>query len=70
VGKQNALAYEWGIAEIYAGLGDNDEAFAWLEKSYAKHFPDFVSIKYSPKFDNLRSDSRFTELLDRIGYQQ
>ena len=49
------------IAAIYAGLGDKDQAFAWLEKAYAERSDGLVNLKAEQRFDNLRSDPRFTD---------
>ena len=54
-------------ALIYAGLGDKDQAFAWLEKAYTERSVWMPSLKVDPKFDSLRSDSRFAELVRRVG---
>ena len=51
----------------YVGLGDNDQAFAWLEKSVAAHSPGLIALKVDPIYDPLRSDPRFQDLLRRIG---
>ena len=53
------------IALIYVGLGDNDRAMIWLNKAYQARFNP--SILMRPVFDPLRSDSRFQDLLYRIG---
>lgn len=57
------------IAFIYGGLGDKDQAFAWLDK--AANGRDFILVflKVDPTFDPLRFDPRFTELLQRVGLQ-
>ncbi len=55
------------IAAIYAGLGDKDQAFAWLEKAYADRSWYLTSLKVDPKLDSLRSDSRFKDLVRRVG---
>jgi TolB-like protein/DNA-binding winged helix-turn-helix (wHTH) protein/cytochrome c-type biogenesis protein CcmH/NrfG len=55
------------IATIYAGLGDKDQAFAFLEKAYQEKSPDISwSFKSDLRLDNLRSDPRFHSLLQRI----
>lgn len=54
-------------AIIYAGLGEKDLAFKWLEKAYDEHSSFLVFLKEEPTFDNLRSDPRFTDLLERVG---
>ena len=54
----------------YVGLGDNDEAFVWLEKSVAAHSPGLIALKVDPIYDPLRRDPRFQDLLRRIGLTQ
>jgi len=51
----------------YIGLGDNDQAFAWLDKSVAAHSPGLAALKVDPIYDPLRSDPRFQPVLRRIG---
>jgi len=53
------------IAMIYASLGDKDQAMNWLEKGYEERFNPGVLLR--PGFDSLRSDSRFQNLVHRIG---
>ncbi|HKR60720.1 MAG TPA: protein kinase [Pyrinomonadaceae bacterium] len=57
-------------ALIYAGLGDKDQAFAWLEKAYTERSVWMPSLKVDPKFDSLRSDPHFAELVRRVGLPQ
>jgi serine/threonine-protein kinase len=57
------------IAAIYAGLGDKDQAFAWLEKAYQERSDWMVSLPGDQRFDNLRTDPRYTGLLQRLGLQ-
>ncbi len=56
-----------GIANIYAALGENDQAFAWLEKAYDDRDENVCWLKVDPMFDSLRSDPRFGALLRKIG---
>jgi tetratricopeptide (TPR) repeat protein len=57
-------------AIIYTGLGQKDEAFHWLEKSYEEHDAGpFSMVKVYPIFDPLRSDPRFADLLRRMNLQ-
>jgi TolB-like protein/DNA-binding winged helix-turn-helix (wHTH) protein/Flp pilus assembly protein TadD len=53
------------IAIVYVSLGDTDQAMNWLEKGYEERFNPGVLLR--PGFDPLRSDSRFQNLLRRIG---
>lgn len=64
---QQGYASAYFIAAIYAGLGERDQAFAWLEKAYEDRSGWLIFIKAEPKLDSLRSDPRFTDLLRRIG---
>jgi tetratricopeptide (TPR) repeat protein len=54
------------IAWAYAGLGDKDEAFKWLEEGYTQHSVEFVSLKVNPGYDSMRDDPRFRDLLRRV----
>jgi TolB-like protein/DNA-binding winged helix-turn-helix (wHTH) protein/Flp pilus assembly protein TadD len=53
------------IAMIYASLGDTHQAMNWLEKGYEERFNPGALLR--PGFDPLRSDSRFENLVHRIG---
>jgi len=53
------------IATVYASLGDTDQAMAWLERGYEERFNPGVLLR--PGFDSLRYDSRFQNLVHRIG---
>jgi eukaryotic-like serine/threonine-protein kinase len=66
VGKQRYVsAYTYAVA--YAGLGDKDQAFQWLERSYQDRGWDITYLKVDPFMDNLRSDPRFADLVRRVG---
>jgi len=53
------------IAMVYVGLGEKDQAMAWLERGYAERFSPWVLMR--PCFDPLRSDPGFQDLVRRIG---
>jgi len=56
------------MATIYAGLGENDKAFQFLEKAYTEKSLDMaVSLRSDPLLDSLRPDPRFQSLLRRAG---
>lgn len=55
------------VAAIYAGLGNRNRAFELLEESYRQHSANLAYIKPDPFWDNLRSDSRYPDLLRRMG---
>jgi eukaryotic-like serine/threonine-protein kinase len=52
------------------GLGDNDQAFAWLKKAFLERSWYLVLLRVDPRLDNLRSDPRFQDLVRRVGLQQ
>jgi adenylate cyclase len=56
------------VAAIYAGLGDEDNAFEWLTKAYEERSSSMIFLKVNPFFDDLRSDPRFHDLLRRMSF--
>jgi len=59
----------YDLATIYAGLGEREQALAWLEKAYEERSGWlWLWLKVDPKFDGLRADERFRKLLQRIGH--
>jgi len=58
-------AYE--LALIYIGLGKNDQAFKSLEQAFREHSDMLVYLKVDPRLDSIRSDSRFADLMRRVG---
>src|SRR4029453_2140871 len=58
------------LADVYAGLGDKDHAFAWLQKDLERGSGIRLPfVKWWFTFDGLRSDPRYAELLHHIGLQ-
>jgi hypothetical protein len=55
------------IAMVYAGLGEQDEAFQWLEKAYEDREARMTILKFAPEFGSLRKDPRFANLVKRVG---
>ena len=58
------------IAEVHAALGQRDQAFEWLNKAYDLHDMQMVSMKTNPTLDGLRADTRFADLVRRVGLPQ
>jgi class 3 adenylate cyclase/TolB-like protein/Tfp pilus assembly protein PilF len=58
------------IALIFTGLGDLDQAMAWLERAYEERSSWIVWIKVEPRFDRLRNDARFASLLGRLRLEE
>jgi tetratricopeptide (TPR) repeat protein len=55
------------LVVAYVGMGNKDEAFAWLQKAYLEHSFVLTALKVDPLFDALRSDPRFQALLRSVG---
>ena len=55
------------FAGIHIGLGENDRALDYLEKSYEDHSHWLIYLHIDPTMDDLRSEPRFQNLLKRIG---
>jgi serine/threonine protein kinase/Tfp pilus assembly protein PilF len=57
----------YSFAIVHAELNEKDQAFQWLEKCYQERCIQLIGIEVDPLVKNLRSDSRFAELVQRIG---
>ena len=55
------------FAMLYLGLGRRDRTLALLESAYVEHDQEMNLLKIDPVWDSLRSDSRFQDLLRRVG---
>jgi serine/threonine protein kinase/Tfp pilus assembly protein PilF len=68
--EQSARSYvsSYCMAEIYLGLGDEDQVFEWLEKAYEERARTLVMLKVEPAVDPLRFDRRFENLLQRMNF--
>ncbi len=54
------------VAGVYAGLGEKDQAFEWLEKAFrAKE--EIAVIRFRIPYESLRDDPRYKDLLKRMG---
>jgi tetratricopeptide (TPR) repeat protein len=58
------------IALIYVGLGDHNQAFVWLDKAYQERCEYLVYLPTEPAADPLRTDPRFSALLERLGLKK
>ena len=55
------------IALIYVGLGQNEQAFEWLDRAYQQRSDMLVYLKADPRLDPIRSDPRFARLVLAVG---
>jgi TolB-like protein/DNA-binding winged helix-turn-helix (wHTH) protein/Flp pilus assembly protein TadD len=65
--SEQSYVSAYDVAVIYAGLGDMDQAFAWLDKAIEQRSFWLVWLKLDPRLDGLRRDQRFANLLQRVG---
>jgi tetratricopeptide (TPR) repeat protein len=54
------------FAYIYAGMGDRDQAFTWLEKAYEERSDLVAAFRIGRQLDPLRSDPRYQDFLRRM----
>lgn len=59
----------YGVAGVYAGLGDKEQTIKWLEKAYEVRHELLIYLKADPRFDLLHTDPRYHDLLRRIGLE-
>jgi serine/threonine protein kinase/Tfp pilus assembly protein PilF len=55
------------IALVYLALDEREEGLTWLEKGYAQHSSMMTWLKVDPRFDKVREEPRFQELMRRVG---
>ena len=65
--RERGIVPSGSIGILYGALGDLNEAFVWLEKAYEERDPQLTYLKAGRRFEPLRHDPRFRELVHRIG---
>jgi len=55
------------VAGVYAQLRENDRAFDWLDKAY-RNRSCLYWLRVDPRFDSIRPDPRFQELLAKMNF--
>jgi tetratricopeptide (TPR) repeat protein len=58
------------LAMTYLAVGDLDGTFEWLDRMYEERSPVLIWLNVQPRYDALRGDPRFQELLRRIGFRE
>ncbi len=58
------------IAQLYADSGEKDHAFEWLDTAYKERDFWLITLRSDARFDALRSDPRYAELVHKIGFSQ
>ncbi len=64
---QQGIVPAASLATLYGALGESNEAFVWLEKAYQERDPQLTYLKAGRRFEPLREDPRFGQLVRRVG---
>jgi DNA-binding winged helix-turn-helix (wHTH) protein/TolB-like protein/Tfp pilus assembly protein PilF len=67
--QSQGLAADYNTAMLYNGLGKTDQAFTSLEKAFEAKDVRLILLKVDPKWDNLRSDPRFADIMKRMNFE-
>jgi len=65
---KNRFVPPYNVALVYQGLGDAESALHWLEKAYEAHDVGMLFLLVEPKWNDLRSNPRFQEILMRCHF--
>jgi pentatricopeptide repeat protein len=65
--RNTGYAPAGALVNAYLGLGENEEAFVWLEQAYKEQSNMLQFVKVHPYFDPIRKDPRFADLVRRVG---
>jgi serine/threonine protein kinase len=68
--RKSSYASAYVIAQLYADLGDKDQAFRWLNTAWPERDPWLLNLKTDFVLDPIRSDPRFAELVRKVGLPQ
>ena len=64
--SQKRFVTSYGYALIYSGLSEKEQALIWLRKAVEERSHWLVWIRVDPRFDNLRLDNRFQQLVASV----
>ena len=68
--RKTGYSSAYKIAQLYADLGNKDQAFKWLNTAYQERDFNLIGLKTDFLLDPLRSDPRFAELVRKVGLPQ
>ena len=68
--RSGRYASSYAVAVIYAGLGDREHAFGWLDTAVRERSHWLVWLERDPRWNDIRSDPRFHELVRQVGLPQ
>jgi len=64
--SQNRFVTSYGVALVYAGMGNTERALEWLEKAYAEKSHWLVWLRLDPRWDRMRNETRFLDLVKKV----
>jgi TolB-like protein/DNA-binding winged helix-turn-helix (wHTH) protein/tetratricopeptide (TPR) repeat protein len=64
--EQHVSSYDMALA--FVGVNDRDQAFSWLSKAVSDHAGRLMFLNVEPRFDSVRSDPRYAELVRRLRF--
>jgi len=59
----------YNVARVYGAIDDKQREIEWLERAYQEHNQDLIELTREPSFESLRSDAKFRQLVERIGWR-
>ena len=65
--SSHAYVDSYQFAQVYAGLGEKDEAFRLLERGYKERSAGMVYLAQDVAWYGMHSDPRYADLLRRMG---
>jgi adenylate cyclase len=68
--RKTGYSSAYTIAQMYAELGEKDQAFQWLNTAFEEHDEDLLGLRTDSSFDPIRSDPRFADLVRKVGLSQ
>jgi tetratricopeptide (TPR) repeat protein len=66
--KEYVSAFDIGL--IYLGMAEKERALDWLERAFHERSWYLIYMRVDPRFDSLRSDPRFQDLIRRVSTRQ
>ena len=67
VGNKKEPVSPFFFALVYAGLNDKEKALEWLQQAYVEKSGSVRYLKMEPRLQNLRNETRYVALMQKIG---
>jgi TolB-like protein/DNA-binding winged helix-turn-helix (wHTH) protein/lipoprotein NlpI len=65
---QKKYVTPYGVALVYDGLGEKDQALSWLDKALDDRSHWLVWIRLDPRWDAIRDEPRFKRIVSRVAF--